>query len=195
MLTEPVAPNPGGTAANRAFGRQQQTLKPVSSPKCSARQELKKPLVLAPRTASLRPFCWTPAPARLRAPEDLDWLKYSLSRWSRTMARVETTAVALDRLLAQERAALISGKMSDLDRLAKRKAELIARLAAEPQSEAALHRIRTALLRQDKVIAAVRAGRLSAKAEARETPLLRTYLPDGSAEKGPDQGRLIARRV
>ncbi len=111
------------------------------------------------------------------------------------MARVETTAVALDRLLAQERAALISGKMSDLDRLAKRKAELIARLAAEPQSEAALHRIRTALLRQDKVIAAVRAGRLSAKAEARETPLLRTYLPDGSAEKGPDQGRLIARRV
>lgn len=111
------------------------------------------------------------------------------------MARADATAAALDRLLATERTALIAGKLGELDRLARRKAEMIARLAVEPASEAVLKRMKAALLQQERVIAAVRAGRLAAKTAAREAPLLRTYGPDGSADRGPDQGRLIARRV
>lgn len=111
------------------------------------------------------------------------------------MAHADYTAAALDRLLAAERAALMSGRLGELERLARRKVDLIARLGAEPGSTAALARMKAALLRQDRLIAAIRAGRLAAKAAAREKPLLRTYGPDGSAERGADQGRMIARRV
>jgi flagellar biosynthesis/type III secretory pathway chaperone len=111
------------------------------------------------------------------------------------MARADDMAVALDRLLASERAALLSGKVDDLDRLARRKADLVARIVAEPDSEAALSRMKAALLRQDRLIAAVRAGRQVAQTANRDRPQLRTYGPDGASDLGADQGRRFARRL
>ncbi len=111
------------------------------------------------------------------------------------MPRAEETVVALDRLLAAEKLALLEGRTADLDRLARRKTDLVARMTAENGSAAALVHMKSALMRQERLMAAVRAGRLAAQTANRDRPQLRTYGPDGASGPNADQGRQIARRV
>jgi flagellar biosynthesis/type III secretory pathway chaperone len=104
----------------------------------------------------------------------------------------DRTAAALDRLLAAERQALLTGRLAGLDRVAQAKLALVTRLAAAPDGADALARMRAALARQDSIIAAARDGALSArKAEVS----LSTYGPDGATDPAQPVGSRVARRV
>jgi flagellar biosynthesis/type III secretory pathway chaperone len=104
----------------------------------------------------------------------------------------DRAAAALDRLLAAERQAILSGRLADLDRLARAKLALVTRLSAAPGGEGAFARMRAALVLQDRLIGAARNGANAArKAEAK----LSTYGPNGAADAESAVGTRVARRV
>lgn len=109
------------------------------------------------------------------------------------MPRAENrTAAALDRLLAAERQAILTGRLGGLDRVARAKLALVTRLAAAPEGADSLAHMRAALARQDRLIAAVRDG---ARAARKAEVSLSTYGPDGAVDPAQPVGTRVARRV
>lgn len=105
-------------------------------------------------------------------------------------------AAALTRLLAAERSAIVTGDFAGLERLTRRKLELVGALKAGPDSAAALARMKAEVLRHDRLMSATRDGlRGMAWPKQSASDPLTTYGPDGAAETHPESGRRMARRV
>jgi flagellar biosynthesis/type III secretory pathway chaperone len=110
------------------------------------------------------------------------------------MATDDRMLAALDRLLAAERGALRDARYADLARLATQKADLVMRLCGVDATGARTARVRAALLRQEAVLRAARAGARAARRQESGSPLLTIYGPDGASGTIDAQGARIARR-
>jgi flagellar biosynthesis/type III secretory pathway chaperone len=97
---------------------------------------------------------------------------------------VRDPASALERLLDEERALLLSGRLTEVATLADRKAQLLSDLPGSPGGTPQYRRLRTAAQRNLDLLDAAAAGVRDARvrlAELRQlSGTLATYSPEGS---------------
>jgi flagellar biosynthesis/type III secretory pathway chaperone len=93
-------------------------------------------------------------------------------------------ALLLERLLDEERALLLSGRLTEVASLADRKAQLLSDLPGSPRGAPQYRRLRTAAQRTLDLLAAAAAGLRDARARLTElrqsAGTLATYSPEGA---------------
>jgi flagellar biosynthesis/type III secretory pathway chaperone len=108
-------------------------------------------------------------------------------------------ASELERLLAEERAILLSGRLGEIMSVADRKTELLARLAASPANLSDWRRLQQTARRNQDLLDAAAAGLRDARArliEVRQSSVtLSTYSSDGVRRTVPTVREGVERRV